>query len=84
LGGTLTVGLAGLGLDLDHVAVDVSLLDLAAVDVLEQLRVADLAGAAGLSALAHDGVGHDQHHHDRRPDAQGLEIHTRCLPNDSL
>jgi hypothetical protein len=35
------VGLAGLGLDLDDVAVDVGLLDLAAVDVLEQLRVAE-------------------------------------------
>ncbi len=79
------VRLARARLDLDHVAIDVGLLDVAAVDALEQLRVALLAAAsAGFAALTEDGVGHDQHQHDCCPDAQGLEIHTRCLPNDSL
>ncbi len=69
----------------DDVALDVGFLDLAAVDVLEQLRIADLAAVAdaGLAVLAHD-IDAQHRHRDREPDAQGLEIHTRCLPNDSL
>ena len=69
------VGLAVDVAHLDHVAVDHGALHMAGVDLVQQLRVGDLAAGAAFDALVHHAVEPDEHHDDDAPDGQVTQVH---------
>ena len=62
-------------LSLDHIITEHSRLDLAAIHLAEQLRIADLADRARLGARVHGAVDPKQDHNNDTPDGQITQIH---------